>query len=221
METEYEQRRRRLVRLVDRHFARDNDLVAGIIELKTGAKVSERTVQAWLIASGRKSSRNCPEWAVKALEDYAADPANRQRLEDCAARLEASLNVVTGPLAWSDEVRRNKAVEFATSALESDARNLRLWQDAGGLHLGKLLFELEHRLNSEMHAHAGTLTAIREAFRTSSTYDECKAKFEEHDRASDLNRYFVRDARRAIENSSEEFAAFDAVMQQPTKTEAK
>lgn len=216
MESEHTQRRLRLVHLVNRHFGRDNDLVARIVEEKTGGKVSERTVQAWLIAPGRKSSRNCPEWAVKALEDYVADPANQDYLAQYAKRREATLSGLKAPLAWSNEVRSSKAVEFATVVLESEARRLRSWQDAGGLHLGKMLFELERRLDAEMRAHRKTLTAINEAFRTASTYEECKATFQENVRASDLEDFFVREAKRAIENGSEEFAAPDAVIQPPT-----
>lgn len=215
MQGEQEQRRWRLVGLVERHCGRDSDLVARIVEEKTGATVSERTVQAWLIAPGRKSSRNVPEWAVKALEEYVADPANREYLEQYAARREATLGAVTPPLAWSNEVRSNKAVEFATASLEDDARRLRAWQDAGGLQLGKMVFELQRRLEAEMGAHRRTLTAIHEACRTSSTYDEWRKTFQEHVKASELQDFFVRDAKRAIESHAEEFATPDAVIQQP------
>jgi hypothetical protein len=215
MHGEQNERRWRLVSLVERHFGRDYDLVARIIEEKTGGKVSERTVQAWLIAPGRKSSRNCPEWAVKALEEYVTDPANHEHLQRYAARREATLSSVKAPLAWSDEVRSSRAVELATALLEYEDRKLRVWQDASGGQVGKMLFELERRLDAEMNAHRKTLTAIHEAFRTSSTYEECKSTFQEHVRAADLQDFFVREAKRAIESSSDEFATPDAVIQQP------
>lgn len=218
MDSEFAERRRRLVSLVDGHFSRDIDLVGRIVQEKTGAKISERTVQAWLIAPGRKSSRNCPEWAVKALEDYVGDSANRERLEQHATRREAASVGVKTPLAWSDEVRSSKAVEFATSFLEEEAQSLRVWQDAAGVHLGKMLVELERRLVAEMHSHRRTLVAINAALRSSSTYDECRSQFQEHVRASDLQDFFVRDAKRAIERGSDEFAAPDAVLQQPSPT---
>ena len=145
MQNEQDQRRWRLVGLVERHFGRDYDFVARIIEEKTGGKVSERTVQAWLIAPGRKSSRNCPEWAVKALEKYVNDPANGESLQLYAARREATLSAVKAPLAWSNEVRSSRAVELATASLECEDRRLRFWQDAIGAQSGKMLCELERR----------------------------------------------------------------------------
>ena len=221
METEQEQRRWRLIALVERHFGRDNDVVARIIGQTTGAKVSERTVQAWLIAPGRKSSRNSPEWAVKALEDYAADPANRPHLDGLTKRLEDGMRGVKVPLAWSDEVRKNRAVEFATSSLEDEARRSHFWRDAGGAQLGTALFELERRLDAEMSAQRKALAAIHDAFRTSSTYDEWRSAYQEQVRASDLQDFVVREAKRAIESSSDEFAAPDAVLGPPTTGEAK
>jgi hypothetical protein len=215
MESEQEMRRLRLVALVDRHFARDNDLVASVIEQKTGDKVSVRTVQAWLISPGRTSSRQCPERAVKALEEYVADPANRARLDACVTRREASVRTVKGALEWSDEVRRDKAVEFATASLEDDARRLRSWQEAGGVHLGKKLFEMESRFNADTQSTMDAVIAIHEALRTSSTFDEWRSKVQEQDRANSLARFFVREAKRAIEGRSEEFAAPDAVTEQP------
>lgn len=221
MQAEHEQRRWRLLSLVQGHFGRDNDLVAQVIQRKTGERVSERSVQAWLIAPGRKSSRNVPEWAVKALEDYVADPANREYLEDYAARREATLGAMQPPLVWSNEVRSSRSVELATASLEAEARRQRVWQDACGVQVGDMVFGLERELHAEMRAHRRTLSAINEAFRTSSTYEECKATFQEHVRASDLEDFFVREAKRAIESGAEEFSTPDAVIQQPPSTEAR
>lgn len=215
MQSEQDQRRWRLLGLVERYFHRDYDLVARIIEKKTGGKVSERTVQAWLIAPGRKSSRNCPEWAVKALEEYVNEPANAEALKRSAAGRESALGAVKAPHAWSEEVRISRVVELATACLEYEDGKLRFWQDASGGQVGKALFELERRLDAEIAAHRKTLTAIHEAFRTSSTYEECKSTFQEHVRAADLQEFVVREAKRAIEHSSDEFSTPDAVIQQP------
>lgn len=214
--TEHEQRRWRLTAVVDRHFGRDNDFVARVIQEKTGAKVSERTVQAWLISPGRKSSRNCPEWAVKALEDYVADSVNADYLQRHSQRREemAASDWKT-PMAWSDKVRREKAVELATSSLESDAARQRRWQEAGGLQMGGMAFELERRVESELASHRRVLSALNEAFRTAETFEQFKVTFEEHVRAAELQNFFVGQARRDIESASKEFSAADAVLEQP------
>lgn len=221
MQDEQEQRRWRLVSVVERNFGRDYDLVARIIEEKTGGKVSERTVQAWLIEPGRKSSRNCPEWAVKALEGYVSDPTHSESLQRFAVRRENALSETRTPLAWSDEVRSSRAVELATRTLENEDRKLRVWQEAIGGQVGKMLFELERRLDAEMNAHRKTMAAIHEAFRTSSTYEECKSSYHDQARAADLQDYYVREAKRAIETNSDEFATQDAVLQQPQSELAK
>jgi hypothetical protein len=218
--SEQEQRRLRLQVLVERHFVRDNDVVARVLEERTGAKVSERTVQAWLIAPGRKSSRNCPEWAVKALEDFVADPANGEFLQRQAQRREAaSQGEWKTPLGWSDKVRREKAVEFATVSLEVDAKRERTWQQAGGVQMGGLVFDLERRLDAELNAHRRVLSALGEAFRNASTFEELKSVFHEQVRAGELQDFFVGQARRAIESGSEEFAQADGVLRQPTEGE--
>jgi hypothetical protein len=216
VQNEHEQRRWRLVGVVERYFRRDNDQVARVIEERTGAKVSERTVQAWLSAPGRTSSRNCPEWAVKALEDFVADPVNEDYLARLAQRRE---DVASGewksPLTWSDKVRREKAVELATSSLEVDAKRQRTWQDAGGLQIGGMLFELERRVEGELSAQRRVLTALSEAFRTGATFEELRSVFQEQVKASELQDFFVGQAKRAIESGSEEFAASDGVLKQP------
>lgn len=218
MHNEQEQRRWRLLSVVERHFGRDNDFVARVIQDKTGAKVSERTVQAWLIAPGRKSSRNCPEYAVKALEAYVADPVNGEYLKRHAQRREADASAEwSSPLAWSDKVRREKAVEFATANLEGENRRQRTWQDAGGLQMGGLVFELERRLDAEQNANRRVMSALSQAVRTASTFEEFKATFEEHVRASELQDFFVGQARRAIESGADEFAAADGVLAQPSE----
>lgn len=218
MQSEHEQRRWRLQRLVQEHFRRDNDLVARVIQEKTGDKVSERSVQAWLIAPGRKSSRNVPESAVKALEDYVADPENRQYLKDYGERRERILGGADDLDAWTHEVRSNRSVELATATIEYEARRLRVWQDALGSQAGKMLFELERRLDAEMSSHRRVLSAINEGVRTADTFEAFKAVVQKNLRASDLQDLFVRDAKRAIDNNSEEFATADAVIQSPSTT---
>lgn len=215
MHTEHDMRRYRLENLVRPHFGRDFDLVVRVIQEKTGARVSERTIQAWLIPAGRKSSRNCPEWALKALEEYVSDPANRESLQFYAARREATSSKMKAPLEWSDEVRSSRAVEMATSALEDDARDLRRWQEAIGGPVGKMLFELERSLRAEINAHQRTLIAIHEALRTGATYEEFKSQFQDHVRAGELQAFYVRNTKAAIENGTEEFSMPDAVIQPP------
>lgn len=202
--------------MVQEHFGRDNDLVARIIQQKTGDKVSERSVQAWLIAPGRKSSRNVPESAVKALEEYVADPENRQYLKEYGARRERILGGSDELDAWTHEVRSNRSVELATATIEYEESRLHVWQDALGSQAGKMVSEMERQHDAEMRSHRRVLSAIHEGVRTAETFEEFKSLMQKHLRASDLQDLFVRDAKRAIDNKSEEFATPDAV--QPPST---
>lgn len=211
MENDQERRRYRLDALVQRHFHTDYDWIANIIERSTGAKVSVRTIQAWLIAPNRKSSRNCPEWALKVLEEYVHDPANSETLQIRNARYEASIGALKPPLIWSDEVRSSRAVDFATREIERESRSLIKWQEEFSKRQGTLIFELQRQLENAINVHSEALAAIHEAFRTSETFEECREKFLEQERANGLTRGFVRRAKHAIENSVEEFADGDTL----------
>lgn len=218
MQSEHEQRRWRLQSLVQEYFGRDYDTVARVIQQKTGDKVSERSVQAWLIAPGRKSSRNVPESAVKALEDYVADPENRQYLKEYGERRERILGGADDLDAWTHELRSSRSVELATATIEYEERRLHVWQDALGSQAGKMLFEMERRHEAETSSHRRVLSAIHESVRTAASFEEFKSVVQKHLKASDLQDLFVRDAKRAIDNNSEEFATADAVIQPPSTT---
>ena len=42
--------------------------VAVLIAAQTGVPCSERSVRAWLADTAKSSARNCPDWAIIALE---------------------------------------------------------------------------------------------------------------------------------------------------------
>lgn len=205
MENEQERRRSKLFSLVHHHFLADTDWVASAIHERTRKKVSVRAIQAWLIAPGRRSSRNCPEWALKALEDYIQDPSNEALIQSRKELYQASIGTAKPPLAWCDEVRASKAVEFATSELEEDERKLAKYQKEFGERQGSLIFELQKELRNSNWQHHETLSAIHRAFQESKNFDECREMFLEIERANRMTHYFVRDAKQAIEKNSEEF----------------
>lgn len=215
METDYERRRYRLDALIKQYFHTDYDWIASVIEHGTGEKVSVRTIQAWLIAPNRKSSRNCPEWALKVMEKYVQDPSNTETIQIRNARYEVSVGALKSPLIWSDEVRSSRAVDFATRQIEEESRSLGKWQEEFSKRQGTLIFEMQRQLESANIAHMETLAAIHGALRTSNTFEEFREKFLEHERANDLTRSFVRRAKHAIENSLEEFADGGTAAQAP------
>lgn len=206
MRDEQEDRRSRLFSIVHQRFYSDNDWVASAIKERTGEVVSVRTIQAWLIRQDRKSSRNCPERFLKALEEYVQDPSNQEIIQWRKERFEDSIRNGKSPLAWSTEVRSGKAVEFATGELEEESRTLSKWQEEFGNRQGGMIFELQKKLERITWSHSETLSAINEAFESSASFEEFREKFRDRERANSQIRYVVRQAKHAIENSAEEFA---------------
>jgi hypothetical protein len=212
-------RRNRLFDLVQNCFSGQNDFVASVIEKRTpGSKVSVRTVQAWLMPSGRPSSRNCPPWALKALEEYVADPSNRDLLAAMARRREEDSRRVTTPTAWADKVRSEKAVEFATHEIEDEARSLREWQEHLGKENGRYIFKLELRLRAAERELNDSVAAIHQAVQGSGNFEDFKKAYLEAEKGSRLQRFAVREAKKHIENGSEEFASDDGVLARPASS---
>jgi hypothetical protein len=89
------------------------------------------------------------------------------------------------------------------------------WQEAFGSHGGKMLFGMERRHDAEMSSHQRAVSAIHEGLRTASKFEEFKSVVQKHVRGTDLREFVPRDAKQAIHNSSDEFAAPDAVLQPP------
>lgn len=211
-------RRDRLYSLVHNQFAGNTDVVVSVIEQSApGAKVSVRSIQAWLMPSGRASSRNCPPWALKALEDFVADPQNRPRLDAWAQIRDASFAKVATPSELSDKVYRERSVEIATSQIEDDERALHRWQDQLGKETGRYIFELEKRLLTEQRGLRDSLVALHKAVYFSSSFEEFKAAYLERETATMLAHGAVKDARKHIEELSQEFATDDAVLEPPAK----
>ncbi|GAB3647848.1 hypothetical protein [Ramlibacter alkalitolerans] len=209
-------RRNRLFDLVHNCFGGETDVVAHVIEENTpGAKVSVRAIQAWLMPPGRVSSRNCPPWALKAVEDFVADPINQPRLQVMARRREEDIRRVTTPVEWADKVRREKAVEFATCEIEDESRTLRQWQEQLGKDSGRYIFALELRLRSAERELSDSVAAIHQAVHGSENFEDFKKAYLEAERGRRLQRFSVKEARKHIENASEEFASDDGVVERP------
>jgi len=197
--------------LVDKEFDSDCQLVAYKLSTLTGRRISNRTVQAWLIEPGKTSSRTCPEWALKALKEFIADPANKDELEE---RRKYARKDASAPLAWSSEVDRKHSVEFATNQILADQQRLGRWQKAGFDSLPSLLAELERKTEGYLNFLHERQLAYDNALKSSSTFDEFKSKALDAIRDKDIAEFLVKEARRAIENKTHEFASDDGVPEQ-------
>jgi hypothetical protein len=194
--------------LVDKEFDGDCQLVAYKLSTLTGRKISNRTVQAWLIEPGKTSNRTCPEWALKALKEFIADPANKDELKE---RRKYAQKHASAPLAWSSEVDRKHSVKFATNQILADQQRLARWQKAGFDSLPSMLYELERETQGYLSFLHDRQLAYDNALKSSSTFDEFKSKALDAIRDKDLADFLIKDARRAIESKTHEFANDDGV----------
>ena len=98
--------RAQLFALIQHHFAGDNSWAAEILSQVPGKRVSHRSIQAWLIAPDKASSRTCPPWAVAKLKDHVVNPEN-QRLLEMGVRVR---NSERGPLADAAKLESQQTV---------------------------------------------------------------------------------------------------------------
>lgn len=200
--------RRDMIHLIHSHFSRSYAEAARIITNRSGHKVSERSIQAWLIDPGKPSSRRCPGWALKALKEHFAENGRDQiRRHDAPSPI---------PRPWSAEVFDTKAVGMATDRIESERRKRDEWRSLSFSALADKLFELEKRTDEWLCAHNGMLHSIASAVRASNNFDDMKsALLASLDEAS-LVEFFVRDARTAIERHQAEFSNDEGVVAGPS-----
>jgi hypothetical protein len=207
-----EQLRWKFQSLVADHFSNDNDVVAGALREVTGEKVSERTIQSWLIPPHHKSKRKCPAWAVTALEGYVADPERRRAHETRMAAIKRADAASESPFKWSEEVRNKHAVRLAAEGLQHDANQLRRWQEAAGLELGQRLFDLEQRMEAELHSLGNVVSALRDGVNRSSDWNDFARRFDEQVRDLRLAGWHVESARKAIQEGRDEFSKDDGTL---------
>lgn len=105
--------------------------------------MSNRTVQSWLIALGKPSSRTCQPWAVKALKEYLHDPKNQPELEWLRQKKEG----VDYSPSSATEMTYNRSVEIATREIEDEERQLESWKRTGLIEFPEKIFKELRRLN--------------------------------------------------------------------------
>jgi hypothetical protein len=198
---EDEANRRRMGLLISAHFRGDCDFAASILRKVTERKVSSRTIQAWLITPDKPSSRRCPTWAVKTLEEYV--PNHKQELDD-ARRYRESLS---SERWWSAaNIRDNKDIELATSEIERDAKRTKKWEDTPIHELPRKLAEMEKRFEDFMYGNNERITAILAALGESNDFDEFKKNVNRRQTERWGIYYAVREAREAIEKKTGPFS---------------
>ncbi|WP_407278217.1 hypothetical protein U5817_17280 [Aromatoleum evansii] len=188
--------------LIQREFFGENHRVANAITQVTGKKVSERTIQAWLIDPSRVSSRKCPAWALKAIHDYLAAPENKRHLEELA---QYRKEFPQQP-QFLDDVYDKKQVGMATTEIECEKRARKRWEEASYNSLPTQIYELEKRVDGYLHYLSNTLATITNTLASCNDFDEFKRRVSADIEAAFRAESAVRRARTAIEEGREEFS---------------
>lgn len=204
---EAEQDRGALLAMIQKDFLGDYQRAAQAITGVSGQKVSERTIQAWLIDPSRVSSRKCPVWAVKALRDYLAVPENRRNLAELAEYRE---QIGQQRSRINDVIDRHQ-VRMATTEIEVEHANRQRWAECSFNELPTRLFELEKRFADHLEYLNCKLSAVMHALETSSTFEDFKRQVKDKINEEWMVSNVVRNARRAIEDGTHEFADEEGV----------
>jgi len=189
--------------LLNNEFIGDPLLLVRAIEAETKKDISTRTVQAWLIEPEKKSSRKCPEWAFKALNDYLKKPENVNFLSEIKLSREKNSHIKT---SWSMQVYDKYSVKFATNEIEQEEKKLKEWEQANFPTLAKKLFMLELKTERHLKYLQDHVFALTHAIKKATNLEDLKAMVENEIKEKELVDYFIKDTRKAIENKSEEFS---------------
>lgn len=195
-------RRDKLNGLIRNHLRGDTWRAAAAISDVSGTRVSNRTVQSWIIDISKRSSRTCPAWSVKALEDYLADPKNKPSLE--------YLNKAeTTPFdldATISDMMDNKSVELASNQIAWQQRQREEWRATSITDLPNKIYEHFHRQELEIEALSKDLAIFSAALKNSENYEDFRTTVNNKVRAQKLLDFEIKRTRQDIEKSAEEFA---------------
>lgn len=201
-----ERRRERLHSIIRHHFRDENDLVVGVIKDMTGQEVSVRSIQTWLIDPRRASHRKVPEWVLSCLEDYINRPEKQGVLQRISERAESKISVGRRPFEWADEVRRTKAVDFATHELEAEAKQKRYWCDLLGRSAGEAVAEVVLAQDKAIRSMSRSLATLTRALHSSESFEDFRALAKESMQEEDSVQHFIRETREALANQTGEFS---------------
>ena len=197
---ENNRRRSKLSALIKQKFCGENWRVVNAINSVTDKPISVRSIQTWLIDPRKASSRKCPAWALKALQDYVDNPENAQELEEIASYKSKY------PKSHLEEIYDSRGLELATHAIEFDQTALEGWQKADFNTLPKKLFELEKRFDSYLAYLNDDLSAVRSALDECDNFEDFKKSVKEKMNKADLIRSEIRKSRELIENKTGELS---------------
>ena len=156
-------------------FGGDYTAAAYILKQSTGKNVSERTLQSWLMQTGKKSSRKCPEWAVNALHDYVEKNPNElvtfksRREQRIKSEFEHGINRL-------ERARNTDGLEDVERSLGDDEHFRNRVKSASLVDLPNVLSDILLKHEQDINTQRRLIFDIFHAISEATSLDELKKK---------------------------------------------
>jgi hypothetical protein len=196
------QRRYAMRHIVDDKFGGDTLQASIAIQNVTKKSVSHRTIQAWLMESGARSSRSCPEWALLALQAFVDSPENVDYLKSC----ERMSRNTSSYMPYSTAIDVKYGVRYATNAIISEEKRQREWCDASLTSLPHMVSEFENKTEHHFDHLDQHVHAIWQALREATDFEDFRKRVLDDIKDKEIGKMIIRDTRRAIEQGTDEFS---------------
>jgi len=203
---EADSRRGKLKLLIRDNFSGENSRVAGVISEVTKKNISARTIQAWLIDLDKPSSRRCPAWAIKALDDYLADPKNKSDLDFIVQHTPKYLQPTN-----FEKVFNKHEVSLATDEIERERNILNKWKTVDFNTLAINMYELEIILRARINNLEKENNIFKNAINNCDNFDDYKKTINEELNEKDLIESAITSTKVAIEQEKQEFSNEEAL----------
>ncbi len=201
---EADSRRSKLRSLIQDNFFGENSRIAGVISDVTKKNVSARTIQSWLIDLDKPSSRRCPAWAIKALDDYLADPKNKNELE-AIAQHKPKYSQAPSSTHW-EEVYDKSEVNLATAEIEYERKTLNKWKTVDFNTLAIRMHELEIIFRAQIKNLEKENTIFKNALKNCDNFDDFKKAINTELDEKDALQSVIDSTRQAIEHATQELS---------------
>lgn len=206
MDIDQESRRNELALTMAKFFGRQNGLAARAISTISGRQVSARTIQAWLIDPSKRSSRNCPVWALEALKRFLDDPSRVATLQKSVEMQQSQ------PRNMNIELKDRLIVELAENSIEADESRMRRWETVDLNELPKRLAELEKKIEDWSGTALERIFALQQAVKQANDFHELKKLLLDDLENLAERRFWVDKTKKDIQLNADEFSNLEGTM---------
>jgi hypothetical protein len=189
--------------IVEKEFAGDRDAAARILENETRRRVSNRTVQAWLMPAGQPSSRKCPEWALAALQAYMAKADSEDEL--AKIRRARAGDAKSSRSRTAHAVSRG-AVELATGQIHHEASLHDAWTKANLSELPEMLYRFQLSVLRRLDQLEEKFDLLGKGLASATTLEEYQYSIAEGLADIATAKFVIGETLRDIETGKAEFA---------------